>query len=55
MAGVDVDSSGHASDYQTQIEVKFTTKLREPYKVSTDGSIVCIIVIYDTDERVLSD
>eukprot|EP00889_Picochlorum_renovo_P007342 jgi/Picre1/34372/NNA_001842.t1 len=39
MAGVDVDSSGHASEHQTQIEVKFTTKLREPYKVSTDGSI----------------
>lgn len=55
MAGVDVGSSGHASDHQTQIEVKFTTKLKEPHIVSTEGSIVCIIVIHDTDKPVLCD
>ena len=40
MVGVDLDSGGHASDHLTQIEVKFTTKLKEPHKISTEGSIV---------------
>lgn len=47
MARVDLDSGGHASDHQTQIEVKFTTKLKEPHKISTEGSIVRSIILFE--------